>query len=185
MITISLTYNVGFGDEQVEDVDPAREKFLQTVAQRLLDRGGELDELGVVNLVNAVVGTVVLNALGDPVVDQNFLHVVAVFGDQLGDAVSVDGGDDLDIFKDVGHSVLCGALHGVEELGLRPHHHPQDGRHEGGRTVDSWPGELWLEGSVPEVERHAALFHPVDGAQQTRDRHEDSDDDEDPEEDDG
>ena len=91
----------------------------------------------------------------------------------------------LNIFEDIGDPVLGGALHGVQELRLRPDRHLQCPRHEGGGGVEAGAGELAEQGAVLEVERHAALLHPVDGAEQDRDDDEDCDDGEDAKEDDG
>ena len=49
----------------------------------------------IAHLINGVVGTEVLDTLGNPVVDQNILHVVPKLGYQVKHAVLFDCRDDL------------------------------------------------------------------------------------------
>ena len=50
----------------------------------------------VAHLINGVVGTEVLDTLGNPVIDQNILHVVPELGYQVKHTVLVDRRDDLE-----------------------------------------------------------------------------------------
>ena len=51
--------------------------------------------LHIAHLINGVVGTEVLDTLGNPVIDQNILHVVPELGYQVKHIVLVDRRDDL------------------------------------------------------------------------------------------
>ena len=50
----------------------------------------------VAHLINGVVGTEVLDTLGNPVIDQNILHVVPELGYQVKHTVLVDRRNDLE-----------------------------------------------------------------------------------------
>ena len=50
----------------------------------------------VAHLINGVVGTEVLDTLGNPVIDQNILHVVPELGYQVKHTVLVDCRNDLE-----------------------------------------------------------------------------------------
>ena len=75
--------DVGLGDKEVEDVEAAVREFGHGNAKRIKDGLGEVNKPGVVDLVNGVVGAEVLNALGDPVVDEHLLHMVTKLGHQV------------------------------------------------------------------------------------------------------
>ncbi len=97
----------------------------------------DVEELGVVDLVDGAVGAEGAELLLDAVVDEGGLEAEPVLADERDEGGDVDVGDDLDVPEVVGDAVLGDAGDAVDGVRLRPDAHLVHVRDERQHAADA------------------------------------------------
>ena len=136
VVASNVWRNGGFGNGQVEYLDAVHAQSLDAGRDVGLDDVDNVEEHGVVDFVDGVVGAKGAELLVDPVKDQGLAESDAKLSDEGNELVELDVAEDLDLVEVVGDAVLGHRRDGRQLVGARTDRNLLDARHKRHRPMD-------------------------------------------------